>query len=240
MNEKVLIIIPTYNEAHNIKNIIGEVFIHLPLANVLIVDDSSPDGTLEIVKSLYAHNDKVRFIQRPGKLGLRSAYQEGYRYGIKNNFDYIIQMDADFSHHPRYLPLILAEAEHADLVLGSRYAMGGGTKGWSFLRRFISRGGTFYAKKILGLPYSDLTAGFKCFTPHTLNTINFESLKSNGYAFQLETIWRAHQKKLRIAEIPIVVENRVKGKSKMSWAILQEAIWRVWQFKLQSFSKPRT
>ncbi len=236
MSEKILIIIPTYNEAHNIENLIKEVFTHVRESHVLVVDDNSPDGTSEIVKNLKNMDKHVQLIKRQGKLGLRSAYQEGYRYALKNNFSTIIQMDGDFSHHPRYLPSLILTAKNADLVLGSRNVAGGSVIGWGFLRKLISRGGSFYAKSILHVPYHDLTGGFKCFKRHTLEAIDFESLKSNGYAFQIETTWRAHRKGLSIIEIPIVFENRTKGKSKMSASIFREALWRVWQFKLQSLS----
>ena len=235
MSERIVVIIPTYNEAHNIEELIKEVFNYLPQAHILVVDDNSPDGTHEKVRALSISNNHIHIIKRETKLGLRSAYQEGFRYALKENFDYIIQMDADFSHHPRYLSALVNAAKNADLVLGSRYVRGGGVKGWNFLRKFLSQGGSLYARHILNVPYFDLTGGLKCFKRSTLSIIDFETLQSNGYAFQIETTWRAHQRKLGIAEIPIVFENRTKGKSKMSGAIFKEAIWRVWQFKFQSF-----
>ncbi|HLD75268.1 MAG TPA: polyprenol monophosphomannose synthase [Bdellovibrionota bacterium] len=235
MHENILIIIPTYNEAHNIEELTKEIFNYLPQAHILVIDDNSPDGTHEKVRVLSISNNRIHIIKRKAKIGLRSAYQEGFRYALKENFDYIIQMDADFSHHPRHLPSLVNAAKNADLVLGSRYVRGGGVEGWNFLRKFISRGGSLYAKHILNVTYFDLTGGFKCFRHSTLSIIDLETLQSNGYAFQIETTWRAHQRKLRIVEIPIVFENRTQGKSKMSGAIFKEAIWRVWQFKFQSF-----
>ena len=232
MSEKILVIIPTYNEIKNIEDIIKETFKYLPQTHVLVVDDNSPDGTYEKASDLSASNKQIHLIKRQAKLGLRSAYQEGFRYALKENFDYIIQMDADFSHHPRYLPSLVNAAKNADLVLGSRYVAGAEVRGWSLFRKCLSRGGSFYAGLILNMPYFDLTGGFKCFRQNTLRVIDFESLKSNGYAFQIETTWRAHRNLPRVVETPIIFENRVKGKSKMSSAILMEAIWRVWQFKL--------
>ncbi len=229
MNSKSLVIIPTYNEVENIERLIGLIGSHLPDTSILVVDDNSPDGTGAVVERLMHSNSRLHLLKRSGKLGLGTAYISGFRYALEKDFDYIFEMDADFSHNPEYLPRFLEAIEDADLVIGSRYVDGGGVENWSFLRKMISMGGSFYARTILSVPIRDLTGGFKCFRRETLEAIDLDSVYSEGYSFQIEMTYRAYKKNLRIREIPIVFTERAGGKSKMSRRIFLEAVVRVWQ-----------
>jgi len=229
MNSKSLVIIPTYNEVENIEKLIGLIGSHLPDASILVVDDNSPDGTGDVVERLMRRYSHLDLLRRSGKLGLGTAYISGFRYALEKGFDYIFEMDADFSHNPRYLPRFLEAIKDADLVIGSRYVDGGGVENWSFLRKIISMGGSFYARTILSVPIRDLTGGFKCFRRETLESIDLDCVYSEGYSFQIEMTYRAYKNNLRIREIPIVFTERAGGKSKMSRRIFLEAIVRVWQ-----------
>ena len=232
---KKLVIIPTYNEKENIRNIVSAVFAMEQDFHVLVVDDSSPDGTAEIVKQMqheFPHH--LHLSMRKTKDGLGKAYIHGFKWALQNSYDYIFEMDADFSHDPKYLPDFLAAIQTHDLVLGSRYVPGGGVKNWGLLRKFISRGGSLYARTILGLSLRDLTGGFKCFRREVLEAIDLDSIKSNGYSFQIEMTYRACCKGFRIFETPIVFEDRTAGKSKMSRKIFLEAVLMVWKLRLDS------
>lgn len=227
---KTLIIIPTYNEKANIKDLINKIFTVKDDLNILIVDDNSPDRTYEVVEELKAdkYQDKLFLMHRQGKMGLASAYIDGFKWGLERGYNFLFEMDADFSHNPEYIPDFLTALTKNDLVLGSRYVSGGGVKDWGIIRRIISRGGSLYAKLILNLNHNDLTGGFKGFRREVLENINLDSIKSNGYSFQIELTYRAHLNGFMIKEIPIVFEDRTRGASKMSKKIFIEAILMVW------------
>ncbi|MBP8036814.1 MAG: polyprenol monophosphomannose synthase [Negativicutes bacterium] len=231
-----LIIIPTYNESDNIEKLLDLISRTDPAAHVLIVDDNSPDRTYEIVERLMqtSYPGRLFLLKRAGKLGLGTAYIAGFKWALARDYDYIFEMDADFSHDPKYLPAFLAAIEKHDLVLGSRYVPGGGVKNWGLLRKFISRGGSLYARTILGLSLRDLTGGFKCFRRQVLESIDLDAVKSNGYSFQIEMTYRARCKGFRICETPIVFEDRTAGKSKMSRKIFLEAVLMVWKLRMDS------
>jgi dolichol-phosphate mannosyltransferase len=224
----VWVILPTYNEAENLERIVGAILEHLPASRrVLIVDDNSPDGTGEIADRLAEANESIAVLHRERKEGLGPAYLAGFRVALDGGAQRIIEMDADFSHDPSYLPRLIEATERADLAIGSRYVPGGGITDWGPLRRFISRGGSAYARTALGLPIKDLTGGFKCFRRIVLETINLETIEARGYAFQVETTYRAIKSGFRVVEVPITFKDRADGTSKMSKAIVAEAMWRV-------------
>lgn len=231
-NPKTLIIIPTYNESANLERLLGAVFDVLPETHVLVVDDNSPDGTGAIADDVSARDPRVHVLHRAGKLGLGTAYIAGFKWALARDYTHIFEMDADFSHQPKYLPAFLKAAEDADLVLGCRYMPGGGTENWTALRQFISRGGNLYARLVMGLGYRDLTGGFKCFRREVLEALDLDSVRSKGYAFQIELTWRAHRSGFRIAEVPIVFPDRTHGKSKMSGRIAREAMTNVIRLRL--------
>jgi dolichol-phosphate mannosyltransferase len=227
-SKQAWVILPTYNEAENLERIVAAVLEQLPSnGRVLVVDDYSPDGTGEIADRLAADNDRIRVLHRARKEGLGPAYLAGFHVALDAGAERIVEMDADFSHDPAYLPKLIGAADHFDLVIGSRYVPGGGVTDWGPLRRFISRGGSIYARVALGLPIRDLTGGFKCFRREVLEAINIDTIEARGYAFQVETTYRAIRAGFRVAEIPIVFRDRADGTSKMSRSIVAEAIWRV-------------
>jgi dolichol-phosphate mannosyltransferase len=231
-----LIIIPTYNEKENLGPLLEAIYEIRPDIHVLVVDDNSPDGTGQLVAEWAdspQYEGRLFLLRRAGKLGLGTAYIAGFRWALARSYRRILEMDADFSHNPRYLSDLLAAAEDADLVLGSRYVPGGGVKNWGFWRRFLSRGGSLYARVLLGLPYQDLTGGFKCFRREVLETLDLGAVRSNGYSFQIELTYRAHCKGFKIKEVPIVFEDREVGKSKMSKHIFWEAVLMVWKLRME-------
>ena len=222
------VVLPTYNEAENVAPLVEATLAKLPASGqVLIVDDNSPDGTGEIADRLVAEHERVEVLHRPRKEGLGPAYIDGFRHALAAGAGLIVEMDADFSHEPAYLPRLLAAAERADLAIGSRYVPGGGVGDWGALRRGISRGGSAYARLVLGVGVHDLTGGFKCFRREVLEAIDLDSVRSRGYAFQVELTYRAIQLGFRVAEVPIVFRDRRVGSSKMDRSIVLEAIWRV-------------
>jgi dolichol-phosphate mannosyltransferase len=224
----VWVILPTYNEAENLERIVGAVLEELPPSGrVLVVDDNSPDGTGEIAERLAGSGESISVLHRPRKEGLGPAYLAGFHVALDAGAQRIIEMDADFSHDPAYLPRLIGAADQADLVIGSRYVPGGGVTEWGPMRRFISRGGSAYARLALGLPIRDLTGGFKCFRRQVLEAINLDTIEARGYAFQVETTYRAIRAGFRVVEIPIVFRDRTDGTSKMSRSIVAEAMWRV-------------
>jgi dolichol-phosphate mannosyltransferase len=224
----IWLVLPTYNEADNIEAITGAALEGMPSGSrVLVVDDSSPDGTGEIADRLAASNDAVEVLHRETKEGLGPAYVAGFTRALRGGARLVAQMDADFSHDPGDLPRLIEAADEADLVLGSRYVEGGGIAEWGALRRAISRGGSSYARRMLGIRIRDLTGGFKVFHPEVLEAIDLGSLESLGYAFQVETTYRALRRGFRVVEVPITFRERRVGKSKMSKAIVLEAAWRV-------------
>src|SRR5215469_10079490 len=223
---KTLIIIPTFNEVENLPPLLKEIFEYAPETDVLIVDDNSTDGTGKLADEIHNENSKVQVIHRSGKLGLGTAYIAGFKYAIEHYYDAAFEMDADFSHDPKYLPDFLKTIERADLVIGSRYIRGGTTPNWSLLRRFISGGGNIYARFMLGMPVHDATSGFRCYRSSVLHSIDFETMQSQGYAFQIEMAYRVSQRGFRIIEIPISFVDRRVGKSKMSRKIFIEGfLW---------------
>jgi dolichol-phosphate mannosyltransferase len=224
----VWVILPTYNEAENLERIVAAILEHLPASRrVLIVDDNSPDGTGAIADRLADADESIAVLHRELKEGLGPAYLAGFRVALDGGAERIIEMDADFSHDPSYLPRLIEATERADLAIGSRYVPGGGITDWGPMRRFISRGGSAYARVALGLPIKDLTGGFKCFRRIVLETIDLETIEARGYAFQVETTYRAIKSGFRVVEVPITFKDRADGTSKMSKAIVAEAMWRV-------------
>ncbi len=231
---KALVVIPTYNEMENIERIIQEVLRQGDQFEVLVVDDNSPDGTAGAVKKLQEeHNCRIHLLERPEKMGLGTAYVAGFKYALARDYDYIIEMDADFSHDPQVLPRFLEAVQKADLVLGSRYVTGVNVVNWPLRRLLLSYGASLYTRIITGLPVKDPTGGFKCFRRRVLEAIDLDKVNSNGYSFQIEMSFRAWRKGFKIKEIPIIFTDRVGGKSKMSSKIVREAIWMVWKLKLQ-------
>ena len=225
---KTIIVIPTYNEKNNLAGLVKEI-LSLAIADlkILIVDDNSPDGTGILADELAQNFSRVKVIHRAAKSGLGSAYIVGFKMALADGADYIMEMDADFSHDSRYLPVILRDIATADLVLGSRYVQGGGIKNWNWLRKAVSALGNFYARIILGAPIKDLTGGFKCYRRAVLEKINLNDLDSAGYVFQIETTYLAWKKGFAIKEIPIIFTERRAGDSKFNFKIFIEALWRV-------------
>lgn len=233
MSSDVLVIVPTYNERENIEPLIQQVFEQLPEANVLVVDDASPDGTGQLADELAERDPRIAVLHRAGKLGLGTAYIAGFKYGLERDYQFMFEMDADFSHDPRFLQDLLGRARtDADLALGSRYIEGGGTVNWGLLRQAISRGGNMYARAILGTRVSDMTGGFKCFRRQVLEAIDLDSIRSEGYSFQIEMTYRALQRGFKVVEVPIIFADRRVGQSKMSKSIVAEAMWMVWRIRL--------
>ena len=227
-----LVCIPTYNEQENVESIVRAVLEADPRTDVLVVDDASPDGTGALADALARENARVHVLHRPGKAGLGRAYLAAFHWGLERGYQFLLEMDADWSHHPRYLPLLLDRAaSEADLVLGSRWVPGGGTLNWGVGRQLISKGGSLYARLVLGLPIRDLTGGFKCFRAEVLRAIDLDSVNSTGYAFQIELTYRAIRRGFRVVEVPIVFEDRRVGQSKMSRAIVLEALLMVWKIR---------
>jgi dolichol-phosphate mannosyltransferase len=219
---KTLIIIPTYNEVDNLRPLLQEIFSYVPETDVLIVDDNSPDGTGKLAEEIHALDPRVHALHRAGKLGLGTAYIAGFKYAVEHGYDAAFEMDADFSHDPCYLPNFLKAIEDADLVIGSRYIPGGDTPNWSLLRRLISGSGNIFARFILGIPVHDCTAGFRCYRRKVLESIDLDTVQSQGYAFQVELVYRVLLQGFKIVETPIVFKDRRVGKSKMSRKIVIE------------------
>ncbi len=229
-----LIVVPTYNERDNVRSVAAQFLAALPGTELLFVDDNSPDGTGAILDGLAAAEPRIHVMHRAGKLGLGTAYVEGFGWGLARGYEYLFEMDADGSHDPKYLPTMLALAEDgADVVIGSRYVPGGGTENWSLGRKVISRGGGLYARTVLGIEVRDVTAGFVCWRRAALEAIELSTVSSNGYSFQIEMKYRAHQKGLRMVETPIMFVDRRVGQSKMSRAIFAEALLKVWALRFR-------
>ena len=228
VDPRVWVVLPTYDEADNIERLVTAIRERLPESRrVLIVDDNSPDGTGEIAERLATRYDDVQVMHRVAKEGLGPAYVAGFKRALAGGAELVVAMDSDFSHDPSYLPRLLRAAEDADLVIGSRYIPGGGVTEWGGVRRAISRGGSAYARTILGVGIRDLTGGFKCYRREVLEAIELDTLRAKGYAFQVETTFRAIRDGFKVVEIPIVFSDRSEGSSKMSRAIVAEAVWRV-------------
>jgi dolichol-phosphate mannosyltransferase len=234
MPERAVVVVPTYNEHVNLPLIIPAVLQQDPRLEVLVVDDNSPDNTGKLADEMAAAEPRLHVLHREAKQGLGKAYLAGFRWALDNGYDLIFEMDADFSHDPKFLRDFLQAIENADLVLGSRYHSGVNVINWPISRLLLSLGANLYARWITGLPLSDSTGGFKCFRRAVLEAIDFESVRSNGYSFQIEMSFRAWRKGFRLVEIPIVFTDRVEGQSKMNKRIVREAIWMVWWLRLQA------
>ena len=232
MPDRALVIVPTYNERENILKLIDAVLAQSPILDVLVVDDGSPDGTGAIVDERAAADSRVHIIHREKKLGLGTAYLAGFKWALSRQYEFIFEMDADFSHDPQHLPQFLSSIENADLVIGSRYRDRRVTVvNWPIGRLLLSYFANVYARFVTGLPIFDTTAGYKCFRRKVLESVDLNDVKSNGYAFQIEMHFRVWRQHFRIVEIPIVFVDRTEGTSKMSKKIVREAVWMVWRLR---------
>lgn len=231
---KTLIIIPTYNELENLPRLLPIVLSKDDEIDVLIVDDNSPDGTAAFVEDQMTNNNRIHLIKRQSKQGLGTAYIAGFKFALKNGYDFVFEMDADFSHDPKEIPRFLDEIKNSDVVLGSRYINGVNVINWPMRRLLLSSFANFYTRFITGMPVHDATGGFKCFRREVLEAIDLDKVKSNGYAFQIEMTFKAWKKGFKVKEIPIIFVDRVKGKSKMSKKIVREAVTMVWKLRLKS------
>lgn len=228
---KTIVIIPTFNESENIVPLMESIKTALPDTHILIVDDNSPDGTAELVNNKMRDEETIHLIVRQKKSGLGTAYCEGFKYALNNGFDYILQMDADFSHNPEELPRIISEMADADLVIGSRYISGVNVVNWPLSRLILSYGANLYTRLITCLPIKDGTGGYKCFNANYLKHIDLDQIRSNGYGFQIEMNYKMWKLGARIKEIPIIFVDRRSGESKMNRHIIFEAMWLVWKLK---------
>jgi dolichol-phosphate mannosyltransferase len=234
MQHQAVVIIPTFNELDNIRNLIPEILNRYPSVDVLVVDDNSPDGTGNYVESLAKENDRIKILKREAKMGLGTAYIAGFKFALKEGYEYIFEMDADFSHDPKEICNFLESIQNYDLVLGSRYINGVNVVNWPMRRLLLSYFANMYTRFITGLPVRDATGGFKCFRRKVLETINLDKISSNGYAFQIEMTYKAWKKGFRVNEIPIIFIDRVQGTSKMSKKIVREAVTMVWKLRIRS------
>ena len=232
---KTLIVTPTYNERENLPVFVAAVRRAAPEADIMIVDDASPDGTGDVADGLAKDDSHVRVMHRAGKLGLGTAYVEAFIDGLERGYDQFFEMDADLSHDAKYLPAFFDALEHgADVVIGSRNIPGGNVEGWGVARHVISKGGSLYSRTILGIGVRDLTSGYKAFSRRALEALDLRGLHSNGYSFQIETTYRALRKGMKVVEVPIVFVDRREGQSKMSRRIFAEAIGVVWRLRLDA------
>ncbi|CAB4902400.1 unannotated protein [freshwater metagenome] len=233
-DERVLVIVPTYNEKENLPLIVGRIRAATPEVHILVADDNSPDGTGKIADELVAADDHVHVMHRKGKEGLGAAYLAGFAWALENNYDVVVEMDADGSHQPEELHRLLSGLEDADLVLGSRYVPGGQVRNWPKSREILSRGGNTYTRIMLGIPLRDATGGYRAFRASALRALQLDQVASQGYCFQVDLAWRASQIGLRVKEVPITFVEREIGASKMSRHIVVEALWRVTQWGARS------
>src|SRR5581483_1209628 len=234
LSMKTVIVVPTYNEAENIPLLTEQVTAAVPQAALMLMDDNSPDGTADIAEKLFASRPEFghhRVVRRTGPRGLGRAYRDGFQRALEAGYDRILQMDADLSHDPVYLPALLEASEHADLVIGSRYCPGGGVRNWPLRRLWLSRFAVWYVQHVAALPIADATAGFRCWTRRALEAVELETLNSEGYSFQVEMGHRAHRAGMRIAEVPIIFTARQFGRSKISRAVLLESFVMPWRLR---------
>lgn len=229
---RTLIVMPTYNERENVPQMVPLVLQQDPGIHVLIVDDNSPDGTGELADTMAAENERVHVLHRPGKQGLGTAYIAGFKWALERDYEYVFEMDSDFSHNPEHIPQFLEAARDYDLVLGSRYLKGVTVVNWPMSRLMLSYFANRYARTITGLPFTDTTGGFKCYRRKVLEEIDLDRITSEGYSFQIETTFRAWRKGFKIGEIKIIFTDRTEGTSKMSGKIIREAVWKVWWLRL--------
>ena len=234
MPQRYLVCVPTYNERDNLPQIVPAILQQDSRIEVLVIDDNSPDGTGELADRMAASEPRMHVLHRTAKEGLGRAYLAGFSWALAAGYDFILEMDADFSHDPKFLPAFIEASQDADLVIGSRYNQGVNVINWPMSRLLLSLGANQYSKFVTGLRVDDLTGGFKCFRRAVLEAIDFSRVRSNGYAFQIEMSFRAWKKGFRIKEIPIVFTDRVEGQSKMSKKIVREAIWMVWSLRFRS------
>ncbi len=234
MNNKILVIIPTFNELENLPRLLPEVFSKSDGIDVLIVDDNSPDGTAAFIETEMKTNSRLHIIKRKSKQGLGTAYIAGFKYALQRDYQFIFEMDADFSHDPNEIPKFLEEIKKYDVVIGSRYINGVNVINWPMRRLLLSWFANLYTRIITGMPVHDATGGYKCFRREVLQAINLEHVRSNGYAFQIEMNFNAWKKGFKLKEIPIIFVDRIKGKSKMSKKIVREAVTMVWKLRLKS------
>ncbi len=236
-SDRACVVLPTYNERENLPSIVPAILAAAPQVDVLVVDDNSPDGTGALADALASKDPRVRVLHRARKEGLGRAYLAGFAEALSRGYGRILEMDADFSHDPARLPELLASGK--DLALGSRYVEGGGTVNWGLGRRVLSKGGSLYARLILGIAVRDLTGGFKCFRRQVLESIDLPSVRSTGYAFQIELTYRALKRGFSVGEVPIVFADRRVGKSKMNRRIVAEALWMVWKIRFDGAANRR-
>jgi dolichol-phosphate mannosyltransferase len=234
---KKLIVIPTYNERDNIIELMKVVFLVSPDSHILVVDDGSPDGTANLVEDFMIKEKRVFILKRTEKKGLGKAYVAGFNWGMQNGYDFLSEMDADWSHPPKFLLPMYQAGQTADFVVGSRYVKGGGSVNWSFSRKLISRCGSFYSRIILGVPINDFTGGFNGWHAKVLKAVDLETIASDGYSFQIELKYRAAKLGFKFLEFPLVFEERREGQSKMSSDIVREAVWRVWTLRFKKQNK---
>lgn len=237
MSRRVLVITPTYNERENLETFVRLLFASAAEVDVLVVDDASPDGTGVIADELAAKDPRVHVVHRAGKMGLGTAYLQGFRWALEHGYDVVFEMDTDLSHDPKYVPDFLRAIDAgADVVIGSRNIPGGGVEGWGVGRHVLSKGGSIYSRTILGIGVRDLTSGFKAFTRRALEAIDLDAVRSNGYSFQIELTYRALNRGMKVTEVPITFVDRRAGRSKMSRTIFAEAIAMVWKLRLDALS----
>ena len=234
---KSLIIVPTYNELENIRRLLPELMAIDPDVHVLVVDDNSPDGTGKLADGLAAENERISVLHRPAKLGLGSAYVDGFRYAIQQDVDCVFEMDADFSHDPAVIPRFIEEIASCDVVIGSRYISGINVVNWPMSRLLLSYFANIYTRVVTGMTIRDTTSGFKCFRREVLEHIDLDSVRSDGYAFQIEMNFRCWRKGYRLREIPIIFVDRRSGTSKLSRGVINEAVWIVWWLRLQRLTR---
>ncbi|HEC78879.1 MAG TPA: polyprenol monophosphomannose synthase [candidate division WOR-3 bacterium] len=237
--KKGLVIIPTYNEAVNIKKIIGEILSSSPQLEILVIDDNSPDGTGDIVEKISRTDKKVHLIRREKKMGLGTAYVLGFDYTLKNGYDFAFEMDADFSHNPEELPRFIELLDDYELIVGSRYIQGVSVVNWPMKRLLLSYFACLFARVVTGVPIKDLTSGFKCYSRKALEAVNWKDFKVDGYGFQIQSVFSVYRAGLKIKEIPIIFVERREGESKMSKRIIWEAFWLVWKLRLMSLFRKR-
>lgn len=234
--KKSLIIIPTYNEADNIPIVIQKIIdLNIPNLSILVVDDNSPDGTGKVVERIAKNDMRIHLLARPGKLGLGTAYVEGFRFAIDRTFDYVFEMDADLSHDPKDIPRFLEKMETHDLVIGSRYLTGVNVINWPLSRLLLSLFANWYTRGITQMPVKDCTSGFKCFRREVLESIDLDQISSDGYSFQIEMTYKAWKNNFKIHELPIIFVDRTKGSSKMTRKVMREAAWVVWKLRLSKY-----